>query len=61
VVKELEERTISTTDDTDFTDKVMKAPVGVASSHDRRGKMPLPQKKTQLHWKVTTCAIIIAL
>jgi hypothetical protein len=24
---------------------VMKAPVGVASSHDHRGKMPLPQKK----------------
>jgi len=23
----------------------MKAPVGVASSHDHRGKMPLPQKK----------------
>jgi hypothetical protein len=83
VVKDLEERTISTTDDTDFTDKheglvksrfrrlcnksvtvrdailsVMKALVGVASSHDsavaakaalaksaNRGKMPLPQKK----------------
>jgi len=24
--------------------------VGVASSHDYRGKMPLPQKKIQLHW-----------
>jgi hypothetical protein len=30
---------------------VMKVPVGVASSHDDRGKMPLPQKKTQLQWK----------
>jgi len=26
----------------------MKAPVGVASSHDHRGKMPLPRKKRPL-------------
>ena len=39
----------------------MKVPVGVASSHDHRGKMPLPQEKTRLQWKVTTCAIIITL
>ena len=25
--------------------------MGVASSHDDRGKMPLPQKRGQLHWR----------
>jgi hypothetical protein len=32
----------------------MKTPVGVASSHDHRGKMPLPQKKLNFIGKPTS-------
>jgi hypothetical protein len=33
---------------------VMKTPVGVAPSHDHRGKMPLPQKKLNFIGKPTS-------